>query len=107
MIHPVDIRGNLGHKQMRRKMMMMCFCMSKRGGGARGDEYLIIEGPEKGETLVNLTAFLLVCIEQLNNTCSGINRTEEEEEGIRASESIDRILSRLSKSDVVVKGKPR
>eukprot|EP00956_Cyclotella_meneghiniana_P012934 scaffold18488_cov59-Cyclotella_meneghiniana.AAC.9 len=34
-------------------------------------------------------------------------RTEEEEEGIRASESIDRILSRLSKSDAVVKGKPR
>ncbi|KAL3796973.1 hypothetical protein HJC23_000726 [Cyclotella cryptica] len=34
-------------------------------------------------------------------------RTEEEEEGIRASESIDRILSRLSKSDVVVKGKLR
>ena len=34
------------------------------------------------------------------------NRTAEEEEGIRASEAIDRILSRLSKSDVVVKGKP-
>ncbi|KAL7472011.1 hypothetical protein ACHAXS_012329 [Conticribra weissflogii] len=33
-------------------------------------------------------------------------RTAEEEEGIRASEAIDRILSRLSKSDVVVKGKP-
>mmetsp|Transcript_2098 Transcript_2098/g.3600 ORF Transcript_2098/g.3600 Transcript_2098/m.3600 type:complete len:250 (+) Transcript_2098:94-843(+) len=32
-------------------------------------------------------------------------RTVEEEEGIRASEAIDRILSRLSKSDVVVKGK--
>jgi len=33
-------------------------------------------------------------------------RTEEEEEGIRASEAIDRILSRLSNSEVVVKGKP-
>eukprot|EP00571_Detonula_confervacea_P006086 CAMPEP_0172315608 /NCGR_PEP_ID=MMETSP1058-20130122/25758_1 /TAXON_ID=83371 /ORGANISM="Detonula confervacea, Strain CCMP 353" /LENGTH=202 /DNA_ID=CAMNT_0013029723 /DNA_START=249 /DNA_END=857 /DNA_ORIENTATION=+ len=33
-------------------------------------------------------------------------RTAEEEEGIRASEAIDRILSRLSNSDVVVKGKP-
>ncbi|KAL7443961.1 hypothetical protein ACHAXM_010971 [Skeletonema potamos] len=33
-------------------------------------------------------------------------RTAEEEEGIRASEAIDRILSRISKSDVVVKGKP-
>lgn len=32
-------------------------------------------------------------------------RTAEEEEGIRASEAIDRILSRLSNSDVVVKGK--
>ncbi|EJK59316.1 hypothetical protein THAOC_20481 [Thalassiosira oceanica] len=31
--------------------------------------------------------------------------TEEEEEGLRASEAIDRILSRLSNSDVVVKGK--
>lgn len=34
-----------------------------------------------------------------------LHRTAEEEEGIRASEAIDRILSRLSKSDVVVKGK--
>mmetsp|Transcript_26825 Transcript_26825/g.56636 ORF Transcript_26825/g.56636 Transcript_26825/m.56636 type:complete len:254 (+) Transcript_26825:533-1294(+) len=34
-------------------------------------------------------------------------RTAEEEEGIRASEAIDRILSRLSNSDVVVKGKQR
>lgn len=34
-----------------------------------------------------------------------LHRTVEEEEGIRASEAIDRILSRLSKSDVVVKGK--
>ena len=33
------------------------------------------------------------------------HRTAEEEEGIRASEAIDRILSRLSNSDVVVKGK--
>ncbi|KAL7537932.1 hypothetical protein ACHAXR_008157 [Thalassiosira sp. AJA248-18] len=33
-------------------------------------------------------------------------RTAEEEEGIRASEAIDRILSRLSNSEVVVKGKP-
>lgn len=32
-------------------------------------------------------------------------RTTEEEEGIRASEAIDRILSRLSNSEVVVKGK--
>jgi len=32
-------------------------------------------------------------------------RTGEEEEGIRASEAIDRILSRLSNSDIVVKGK--
>ena len=32
-------------------------------------------------------------------------RTEEEEEGLRASEAIDRILSRLSNSDIVVKGK--
>lgn len=32
-------------------------------------------------------------------------RTAEEEEGIRASEAIDRILSRLSSSEVVVKGK--
>lgn len=35
-----------------------------------------------------------------------VSRTAEEEEGFRASEAIDRILSRLSKSDVVVKGKP-
>jgi len=34
-------------------------------------------------------------------------RTEEEEEGIRASEAIDRILSRLSNSEVVVKGVSR
>jgi len=34
-----------------------------------------------------------------------MRRTAEEEEGIRASEAIDRILSRLSNSDVVVKGK--
>ena len=33
-------------------------------------------------------------------------RTVEEEEGIKASETIDSILSRLSKSNVVVKGKP-
>ncbi|KAL7547376.1 hypothetical protein ACHAWF_010687 [Thalassiosira exigua] len=33
-------------------------------------------------------------------------RTEAEEEGIRASEAIDRILSRLSNSEIVVKGKP-
>lgn len=33
-------------------------------------------------------------------------RTDEEEEGIRASEAIDSILSRLSNSEVVVKGKP-
>ena len=33
------------------------------------------------------------------------SRTAEEEEGIRASEAIDRILSRLSNSEVVVKGK--
>jgi hypothetical protein len=49
MIHPVDIRGGLDCRRMRRKMMMTCFCMNKRGGGARGDEYLIIEGPVKGE----------------------------------------------------------
>jgi hypothetical protein len=36
-----------------------------------------------------------------------MSRTAEEEEGIRASEAIDRILSRLSNSEVVVKGKPR
>ena len=35
-----------------------------------------------------------------------MERTVEEEEGIKASETIDSILSRLSKSDVVVKGKP-
>ena len=35
-----------------------------------------------------------------------MHRTAEEEEGIRSSEAVDRILSRLSKSDVVVKGKP-
>lgn len=34
-------------------------------------------------------------------------RSAEEEEGIRASEAIDRILSRLSNSEVVVKGKRR
>lgn len=32
-------------------------------------------------------------------------RTEEEEEGIRATEAIDRILLMLSKSDVVVNGR--
>ena len=35
-----------------------------------------------------------------------IREPEQEEEGIKASETIDSILSRLSKSDVVVKGKP-
>ena len=48
------------------------------------------------------------CLHQRSFTscCSKLYRTAEEEEGIRASEAIDRILSRLSKSDVVVKGKP-
>jgi len=41
------------------------------------------------------------CIKNTINEC----RTAEEEEGIRASEAIDRILSRLSNSDIVVKGK--
>lgn len=34
-----------------------------------------------------------------------MNRSLEEEEGVRASEKIDRILSHLSNSNVVVKGK--
>lgn len=47
----------------------------------------------------NYAHFILILLDTV------LCRTAEEEEGIRASEAIDRILSRLSKSDVVVKGK--
>jgi hypothetical protein len=42
---------------------------------------------------------------EMNNNIVG--RSSEEEEGVRASEKIDRILSHLSNSEVVVRGKPR
>ena len=42
----------------------------------------------------------------IDNRAPG-EHNEEEEEGIRASEAVDRILVRLSKSDVVVSGKTR
>mmetsp|Transcript_4932 Transcript_4932/g.7215 ORF Transcript_4932/g.7215 Transcript_4932/m.7215 type:complete len:137 (+) Transcript_4932:582-992(+) len=126
MIRRVDIRGNL--IQMRMTMRIINFiAVYRKRGREDGGRYLTIGVLENGEYCVSLEMFskhfvlfaysfllhvhilwLKQCLHQRSFTscCSKLYRTAEEEEGIRASEAIDRILSRLSKSDVVVKGKP-
>lgn len=119
MIHRVDIHGNsilpiMAVMMIKMMVIIISFIVvCRRRGNVDEGKYLTIDVLENGET------YLILCCVVVDDLFFFANllfspfisqfveeRTVEEEEGIKASETIDSILSRLSKSDVVVKGKP-